>query len=82
MYRTIQSILCRCNIVSNTKHYNQIQIIIIKYALHYQCAIILSSGADAYCGMINVGAVILSAVSLSADVFSVNVRAAASALVD
>ena len=82
MYRTIRSILCRYNIVSNTKQYNQIKIIIIKYALHYLCAIILSSGADAYYGLIDVGAVILSAVSLSADIFAMNVRAATSALIE
>ena len=68
--------------VSNTKQYNQIQIIIIKYALHYLCDIILSSSADTYYILIDVGAVILFAVSLSADVFAVNVCAAASALVE
>ena len=81
-YRAIRSILCRYNIVSNMKQYNQIQIIIIKYALHYLCAIILSSSAEAYYELIDVGLVILAAVSIYADVFSVNIRAAASALVE
>ena len=36
--------------------------IIIKYALHHLCAIILSSGTDNYYGLIDVGAVILATV--------------------
>ena len=62
--------------------YDQIQIIVIKYALHYLCGIILSAVAEAYYGLIDVGAVILNAVSLSADVFDENVCAALSALVE
>ena len=68
--------------VSNTKQYNQIQIIIIKYAIHYLCDIILSSSADTYYGLIDIGAVILAVVSLSTDVFAVNVCAAASDLIE
>ena len=34
------------------------KIIIINYALHYLCAIISSSGADAYYGLIDAGAFI------------------------
>ena len=41
------------------KQYNQIQIIIIKYALHYLCDIILLSGADAYYVLIDFSASLL-----------------------